>query len=96
MAVKVMDVGRVCYKTLGRNAGEKIVIVGSAKGNDVIVKGEGKLLQKCNIRHLFPTKETVKVKEVSEKELEERKKAVKKKEKKTEEGKVEKEEKKKK
>ena len=62
--MNVMSVGRVCYKTKGRNAGNRVVVVGDAKSNEVIIK-DGKSVQKCNIRHLFPTKQTESVQEIS-------------------------------
>ncbi|MFH1234917.1 MAG: 50S ribosomal protein L14e [Candidatus Diapherotrites archaeon] len=51
-----IEVGRVCYLARGRNAGQKAVIVEAGNGITVTVAIEGKR-KKCNIRHLFPTKE---------------------------------------
>ena len=53
-----IEEGRVCIKTTGRNAGEKVVILKTDKTVFVEVASMNGVKQKCNIRHLFPTKET--------------------------------------
>lgn len=55
----VYEQGRVCYKTTGRDAGKKVVIVESAKNGFAIVEGLYTKKGKCNINHLLPTTETV-------------------------------------
>jgi large subunit ribosomal protein L14e len=60
--MKVMDVGRVCYKTKGREAAYKAVIIDTHKGNHVTIVGPHLQKQKCNIQHLWPTEEVLKVK----------------------------------
>lgn len=59
-----MEVGRVCIKTRGREAGAKVVIVetGAGKENEfVTIDGKGVKRRRCNIRHLMPTNDTVNV-----------------------------------
>lgn len=58
-----IEVGRVCYLLRGRNAGRKAVIVEIDKGTTVTVFRDGKK-EKCNIRHLFPTRTIVDVKKL--------------------------------
>ena len=50
-----IEVGRVCVKTAGREAGEKCAIVEIIDENFVEVIGE------CNIAHLEPTADSVDV-----------------------------------
>jgi len=49
-----IEIGRVCIKTKGREAGKKAVVVDFEK-EFVIIEGEGVRRRKCNPRHLFPT-----------------------------------------
>jgi large subunit ribosomal protein L14e len=55
-----IEVGRVCIKTKGREAGKKAVVVDMEKGFAVI-DGEGIRRRKCNPRHLFPTGQKVSI-----------------------------------
>ncbi len=52
------DVGRVCVKTMGREAGSYCVIVESQDPKNVIITGpkhiSGVRRRNCNIRHLEP------------------------------------------
>lgn len=73
--MEVMGTGRVCYKIKGRNAGNRVIVVGKGENNMVIIK-DGKMLQECNIRHLFPTKEVEHAEKVTIGELKEKKKEV--------------------
>jgi len=57
-----IEIGRVCYKTTGRNAVKKVVVTEMGKDSTVTIMGEGIKKQKCNIRHLFPTKKTIETK----------------------------------
>ncbi|MCS7131448.1 MAG: 50S ribosomal protein L14e [Hadesarchaea archaeon] len=50
----VMEVGRVCVKTAGREAGRKCVIVDVIDGTYVLVSGPGVRRKRCNVRHLEP------------------------------------------
>ena len=56
-----IEVGRVCVKTAGREAGEKCAIVEIIDENYVEVIGEAVNNRRCNIAHLEPTEETIDV-----------------------------------
>lgn len=55
-----MDIGRVCVKIKGREAGKKAVVVAIEK-ESVLIDGPDVRRRKCNKRHLFPTKEKIKI-----------------------------------
>ena len=55
------EVGTVCVKIAGRDAGKKCVIVEEAKDGFVMIEGETRR-RKCNVRHLEMLKQDVKVK----------------------------------
>jgi large subunit ribosomal protein L14e len=59
---KMMEVGRVCVKLAGRDAGKKCVIIGILEGNIVMIDGETRR-RKCNIKHLEPLKQTISIKD---------------------------------
>ncbi|MFX0108212.1 MAG: 50S ribosomal protein L14e [Candidatus Hodarchaeota archaeon] len=52
------NIGRICVKTVGREAGSYCVIVDEMEGKFVVVTGPKHLSsvrrRKCNIRHLEP------------------------------------------
>ena len=52
----VMEVGRVCVKLAGRDAGQRCAIVDVLDQNFVLVSGPGVKRKRCNIMHLEPTK----------------------------------------
>ncbi len=54
----MLDVGRLCIKTAGREAGQKCVIVEVIDDNFVIVDGNLRR-KRCNIAHLEPLNETI-------------------------------------
>ncbi len=56
----MLDVGRLCIKTAGREAGQKCVIVESIDENFVTVDGNVRR-KRCNILHLEPLKETLEI-----------------------------------
>jgi large subunit ribosomal protein L14e len=58
-----MDVGRVCKKVTGREAGRTCVIVEQIDKNFVIVDSLNVKRRRCNIRHLDPLEITVDIKE---------------------------------
>ncbi|GBE18363.1 50S ribosomal protein L14e [archaeon BMS3Abin16] len=58
----IMEPGRVCVKLAGREAGKKCVVVETSDKNFVVVLGEGVRRRRCNITHLEPTSETIKIK----------------------------------
>src|SRR6266478_10068960 len=65
-AMASIEVGRVCVKTLGREAGLKCVIVDVIDKNFVLVTGPPKLTgvrrRRTNVKHVEPTEDTVDIK----------------------------------
>lgn len=57
----MFEIGRICIKTAGRDAKCKCVIVDVLEKNFVLVDGQTRR-KKCNIKHLEPTKELIKIK----------------------------------
>ena len=55
------EIGRICVKIAGRDAGKKAIIIDKIDENYVLIDGNVRR-KKCNIRHLEPTKEVIKVK----------------------------------
>ena len=58
---KMIEIGRICVKTAGRDAGLKCVIVDVLDDKFVLIDGETRR-RKCNILHLEPLKDTLKIK----------------------------------
>lgn len=56
-----IEVGRVCVKIAGREAGEKCVIIELIDENFVEVVGGSVRNRRCNINHLEPLEETLDV-----------------------------------
>ncbi len=50
-----IEVGRVCVKTAGNDAGEKVTITKVIDKNFVEIKKENGKTSRCSIRHLEPT-----------------------------------------
>jgi large subunit ribosomal protein L14e len=69
-----IEVGRICVKIAGREAGDKCVIVEILDDNYVEVVGSTIKNRKCNIKHLEPVDQKIEVKsddvEAIKKELE--------------------------
>jgi len=65
--VATLEVGRVCVKTAGREAGRYCVILKSMDENFVLVTGPRVLTgikrRRCNVEHLEPTQYSLKIKE---------------------------------
>ena len=62
--MSVIEMGRICVKIAGRDAGERCVITKVIDGNMVIIQNAGrKKERKCAIKHLEPTPKTVDVKD---------------------------------
>jgi large subunit ribosomal protein L14e len=63
----MFDVGRMCLKVAGREAGKYCVVVKKIDANFVLVTGPRSVTQvkrrKCNILHLEPLKESLSLKE---------------------------------
>jgi large subunit ribosomal protein L14e len=51
----VMEVGRVCVKLAGHEAGKRCVITDVLDGAYVVISGPGVKRRRCNIKHLEPT-----------------------------------------
>ena len=56
-----IEVGRVCVKIAGREAGEKCAILEIIDENYVEVLGASVKNRRCNINHLEPTEDTIDV-----------------------------------
>jgi large subunit ribosomal protein L14e len=60
-----MEVGRICVKTVGREAGKKCIIVEIVDKNFVLITGpktvSGIKRRRANINHLEPTQEKLDV-----------------------------------
>ena len=56
-----MEVGQVCVKIAGRDAGQHCVVVDVLDGNFVLVDGNTRR-RKCNIKHLEPLQDVVNIK----------------------------------
>lgn len=63
--MKLMDVGRVCIKKAGREAGERVVVLEVKDKNFVVIGGEKVKKKRCNITHLFPTDQVMEKSEVN-------------------------------
>lgn len=57
----MLEIGRVCTKLRGRDAGSKVVIVDLLK-DAAVVEGMKTKKSKCNPRHLFPTDKKLDIK----------------------------------
>ncbi|MBU5688538.1 MAG: 50S ribosomal protein L14e [Candidatus Aenigmarchaeota archaeon] len=69
-----LEVGRLCIKTAGREAGRYCVVLKTIDSNFVMITGPRALTgvkkRKCNIEHLEPTQYLLKIKEdASDKEV---------------------------
>ena len=70
----IIDVGRICVKIAGREAGRKCVIVDIIDDNFVLITGPKSLTgikrRRCNIKHLEPTEYKVNIpKNASDEEI---------------------------
>ncbi len=61
-----IDVGRICVKIAGREAGQKCVIVDLIDKNFVLVTGPPKITgvkrRRVNVNHIEPTERKIKIK----------------------------------
>lgn len=57
----MIEIGRICLKLAGRDAGRKAVIVDILDDNYVLIDGNVRR-RKCNILHLEPTSEKIDIK----------------------------------
>lgn len=56
----MIEIGRVCVKIAGRDAGKKCVVIDNAQGNFVLIDGETRR-RKCNSLHLEPLAQVIKL-----------------------------------
>jgi large subunit ribosomal protein L14e len=56
----VFEIGRVCVKLSGRDAGQTCIVVDAIDNRFVIIDGNTRR-RKCNISHLMPTEKTLKI-----------------------------------
>ena len=52
-----MEIGDICIKTRGRNAGKKVVVLSKPEKGMVIVEGANIKKKRCNVLHLLQLKE---------------------------------------
>ncbi len=57
----MFEVGRVCVKIAGRDAGQTAVVVDVVKDGYVLIDGNVRR-KKCNVKHLEPLKDILKIK----------------------------------
>jgi large subunit ribosomal protein L14e len=57
----MIEIGRLCIKIAGRDAGKKCVVVDIVNDNTVLIDGETRR-RNCNIKHIEPLKGTIKIK----------------------------------
>tara|TARA_Y100000034_G_C6899463_1_gene415452 strand:+ start:1288 stop:1575 length:288 start_codon:yes stop_codon:yes gene_type:complete len=60
----MFEVGRVCVKIAGRDAGKTAIVVDKASGDRVLIDGNVRR-RKCNIKHLEPLVDILKLKKGS-------------------------------
>ncbi|MGB9622571.1 MAG: 50S ribosomal protein L14e [Candidatus Bathyarchaeia archaeon] len=64
--MSVIEIGRICVKTKGREAGKRCVVVDIVDKNFVIASGPKELTgvkrRRVNISHLEPTEEKINIK----------------------------------
>ncbi len=61
-----IEIGRICVKTHGREAGQRCIVVDIVDENFVLISGPKKLTgvrrRRTNVRHLEPTQEKIQIK----------------------------------
>ena len=57
----MFEIGRVCVKIAGRDAGKTAIVVDKASGERVLIDGNVRR-RKCNIKHLEPLQDILKLK----------------------------------
>ncbi|MBS3057500.1 MAG: 50S ribosomal protein L14e [Candidatus Diapherotrites archaeon] len=55
-----LEVGRICVKTRGRNAGKRVVVIEMQK-NFAVIDAPKMKRKRCNILHLIPLEEKIDV-----------------------------------
>lgn len=57
----MIEVGRICVKIAGKEAGKYCVVVERLDDNFVVVSGSGVKRRRCNISHLEPTEKKIEI-----------------------------------
>jgi len=57
----MFEIGRVCVKIAGRDAGKTAVVVDKVSGERVLIDGNVRR-RKCNVKHLEPLKDILNLK----------------------------------
>jgi len=57
----LFDIGRICVKLAGRDAGLKCIIIDVIDSTTVLIDGQTRR-RKCNIKHLEPSSQIIKIK----------------------------------
>ena len=60
--MSVYDIGRVCVKTMGREAGKHCVIVDIIDKNYLLIDGLAVRRRRTNYKHVEPLAETIEIK----------------------------------
>jgi len=60
--MSVYDIGRLCVKTMGREAGHYCVIVDIVDKNYLLIDGLKVKRRRVNFNHIEPIKDTIKIK----------------------------------
>ena len=60
--MSVYDIGRVCVKTMGREAGNHCVVVDIVDKNYIVIDGLKIRRRRVNYKHIEPLKETIELK----------------------------------
>ncbi|MFX1490759.1 MAG: 50S ribosomal protein L14e [Promethearchaeota archaeon] len=64
--MSLVEVGRICIKTHGRESGKKCVVVERIDKNFVLITGPPEITgvrrRRSNVDHITPTKKTIKIK----------------------------------
>jgi len=57
----MFEIGRLCLKIAGRDAGLKCIVIDRLDGNYVLIDGQTRR-RKCNVKHLEPLDKVLKIK----------------------------------
>jgi large subunit ribosomal protein L14e len=60
--MSVYDIGRVCVKTMGREAGNHCVVVDIVDKNYIIIDGLKVRRRRVNYKHIEPLKDVIEIK----------------------------------
>jgi large subunit ribosomal protein L14e len=60
--MSVYDIGRICVKTMGREAGQYCVVVDIIDKNFILIDGLKVRRRRANYKHIEPTSESIDIK----------------------------------